>query len=296
MREIKRRIYGWRESDAATYRRCYARYGGSVNMHPDILDFVTKKTGHAIRYFQRQRLGEVIGGYAVINKKNVGAKIWDKYPISYDDVMLPLARDCRVFFPERCNRISPSLKDNLLNINYRIARKGTVCFVKDDFSAKTERNRRNEFRKFVAAGGVCVDQIHFSAAHLAEIYEHLFNARFAGEIRCHSRTDLTHIIEELRHLIFGNILLINDQPCAMDLIFYAESAEMIYFDVPNGGVDPAWSHLSPGSLLMWKNIQSAREYCASKQKKMIFSIGSLEEKWAYKLRWAKVYKTGKPFF
>mgnify|MGYP003365528630 FL=1 len=296
MRSIKRLVYGWRDSDAATYRQCYEQYGGSINMHPDVLDFVTEKTGQRIRYFQRQEQGEIVGGYAVLDDKHVGARVWKKYPISYDDVMLPLAEKCRAMFPERCNRISPALRNNLININYRVARKGTVCIVKDDFSAKTEKNRRNEFRKFVAAGGSCVDQIQFSAAELAEIYMHLFNARFAGEVRCHDKADLTAIIEELRHLVFGNILLINEKPCAMDLVFYAESANMVYFDVPNGGVDPAWSHLSPGSLLMWKNIQSAREYCARKQKKMIFSIGALEKKWAYKLRWANVHKTGKPLF
>lgn len=296
MRNIKRLVYGWRDADAAIYRKCYEQYGGSINMHPDVLEFVRGKTGQEIRYFQRQVHGEVVGTYAVIGEKNVGAKVWDKYPISYDDVMFPIDSKCRAFFPERCNRISPALKNNLININYRVARKGTVCIVKEEFSAKTEKNRRNEFRKFIAAGGTSVDQIHYSAAELAEIYVELFNARFAGEVRCYDKTDLTTIIEELRHLIFGNILLINGKPCAMDLVFCAESENMIYFDVPNGGVDPAWSHLSPGSLVMWKNIQSAKEYSASKKKKMIFSIGALEKEWAYKLRWATVYKTGKPFF
>ena len=296
MQSIKRRLYGWHDSDAATYRKCYEQYGGSINMHPDVLDFVPEKTGQKIRYFQRQENGEVVGAYAVIGEKHVGAKVWDKYPISYDDVMLPLAEKCRAFFPEPCNRISPALKKNLMNINYKVARKGTVCIVKDNMSAKSEKNRRNEFRKFIAAGGSCIDQIHFSAVELAEIYVHLFNSRFCGEIRCHDKMDLINIIESLRHLIFGNVLFINEKPCAMDLVFCAESAKMVYFDVPNGGVDPAWSHLSPGTLVMWKNIQSAREYCARKQKKMIFSIGALEEKWAYKLRWANVYKTGKPLF
>lgn len=288
-------MYGWRESDAATYRKCYQQYGGSINMHPDVLDFVIERTGQSIRYFQREDQNEVIGGYAVIDEKHVGAKIWDKYPISYDDVLFPVAERCRAMFPERCNRISPTLKNNLLNINYKIARKGTVCIVKDSFSSKTEKNRRNEFRRFVDAGGVCIDQAAFCASELADLYVTLFNARFAGEIRCHDKADLADSFERLRHLIFGNVLFIKDKPCAIDLVYCAESEKMIYFDVPNGGVDPSWSHLSPGSLLMWKNIQAARSHCDKKQKKMIFSIGALEEKWAYKLRWANVQKTGKPF-
>ncbi len=69
MRNIKRLVYGWRGSDAMTYRKCYEQYGGSINMHPDVLDFVTGKSGQTIRYFQRQKHGEIVGAYAVIGEK-----------------------------------------------------------------------------------------------------------------------------------------------------------------------------------------------------------------------------------
>lgn len=265
-------------------------------MHPDVLEFIATRTGQDIAYFQREENGEIVGGYPVIDDKYVGAHIWSQYPISYDDVLFPLSEKCRVMFPERCNKISPELKPNLMNINYKIARKGTVCTIKETFSAKSEKNRRNEYRRFVGAGGLCIDQREFSATDLAKIYTKLFNARFIGEAHCHDLDKLIDIITTLRHLIFGNVFFVKEAPCAMDLVFCAESKNRIYFDIPNGGVAPEYSHLSPGSLLMWKNIQSAKHHCDEKQKKMIFSIGAFEDKWAYKLRWANVNKTGKTFF
>jgi len=294
MGKLKRVIYGWKASDSETYRECYESHGGSINVNPDVLDFIAKKIGHQVTYFQREKNGEIEGAYPLIDK-HVGVRVWKKYPISYDDVLFPMSKTSRAMFPERCNRISPSLKDNLLNINYKIARKGTVCIIKDEFSSKTEKNRRNEFKKFTDAGGVCIDQSYFSATELASLYVRLFNSRFAGKVTCHSEENLVDMIPELRHLIFGNVLLINDLPCAFDLVFCAESKSMVYFDVPNGGLDPAYSHFSPGSLLMWKNIHAAKAFCETKKKKMIFSIGAFEEQWSYKLRWAYVNKTGKPF-
>ena len=296
MSYLKRIMYGWSSSDEEIYRKCYALYGGSINMHPDVIDYVTSKTGQSVDYYHLERQGEVIACYPLIDDKMIGIRAWSQFPFSYDDVLLPFDKNHRAFFPEKCNRLSPELKDNLINANYKIARKGNVCYVKDGFSSKSEKNRRNEYRRFINAGGMCMDQSQFTADELAAIYVKLFNARFAGSVRCHEQSVLREAIENLRHLIFGNILFIDNKPCAMDLIFCAESNTMIYFDVPNGGVDPVYSHLSPGSLLMWKNIQDARDFSNNKNKDMIFSIGAYRKKLAYKTRWANVMKTGKPLF
>ncbi len=94
-------------------------------------------------------------------------------------------------------------------------------------------------------------------------------------------------------MIFGNVMFFAGVPCAIDLVLAASSENMIYFDVPNGGVDPQFSQYSPGSLLMWSNISDARRICAIQNKKMAFSIGMYEKNWEYKLRWSEATKTGK---
>jgi len=296
MNHIKRKLFGWKESSAETYRHCYMRYGGSINMHPDVIDFIASRENLKVNYFHFTAHGEVIAAWPLINGCDPGIRLWNKYPVSYDEIVFPIHPEHKVFFPEKSNRLSPTLKDNLYAINYRLARKNKVCLIKQTFSAKFEKNRRNEFNRFIKAGGQCLDQSHFSASELADIYITLFNARFAGKVRCYDRQTMIALIHHLRHLVFGNVLLIDNSPCAFDLVLMAESAGRLYFDVPNGGVDTRYAHLSPGSLVMWKNVQQAKLYAEETAKPMTFSIGALTEEWNYKLRWANAFTTGKPFF
>ncbi|EHP1067913.1 antimicrobial resistance protein Mig-14, partial [Escherichia coli] len=53
---------------------------------------------------------------------------------------------------------------------------------------------------------------------------------------------------------------------------------------------------SPGSILMWLNIEQAREYSIYNQKKMFFSMGALTDEWKYKLLWTTPHTVGKSLF
>lgn len=296
MRRLKRLFFGWENSDAETYRNIFEQYGGSINVHPDMVDFVAKRSGEKVSYFHCEKEGVIVGAYPVIGEKSLGADIWRRYPFSYDEILFPLEPSTRVWFPEKSNRLSHRLKDNIINANYTLARKNKVCIVKETGSPKSDKNRRNEFKRFLKSDGICVDQSSISAEELAALYLYLFNARFKGQVRCYEKNDLLDVIKTLRHLFFGKVLFIGDAPCAIDLALFSESSEKIYFDIPNGGVQPCYSDLSPGSLVMWKNIQAAKKMCEEKRKKMIFSIGALDENWTYKLRWANALRTGKTLF
>ncbi|MBD8216624.1 GNAT family N-acetyltransferase [Erwinia persicina] len=293
MSKLKRVLYGWEKSDAKIYRNAYQLFGGSLNVNPDVLDFIANHENLRISYFHREKNGVITGAYPLIEEQCVGVNLWGKYPFSYDEIMLPLSPHAKILFPEKSNRLSPTHNNLLLNANYTLARKNAICIVKQQFSTKSEKNRRNEFNRFIKAGGMVRDQSVFSAEELSEIYVHLFTARFQGKVKCFDTGLLTATLTSLRHLVFGSILFVRDAPCAMDLVLHAESDNQIYFDVPNGGVDPCFSSLSPGSLLMWKNIQAARQHCETRQKEMRFSLGASDADWRYKQRWATPYKTGK---
>ena len=94
-------------------------------------------------------------------------------------------------------------------------------------------------------------------------------------------------------MVTGNVLFFEGAPVAIDLVLCARSEKSLYFDVPNGGIDPSITAFSPGSLLMWKNIVDAREVCRNENKAMQFSIGLNDKKWDYKLLWAETQPTGK---
>jgi len=296
MSYLKRMLYGWKQSDATIYEYCYRRFGGSVNMHPRVIAFFASLSGQPARYFHKEKDGEYIAAYALLGNNKTGVEQWKKFPLSYDEIMIPAAKDASVFFPEKTNKMSHFNRENFRNINFTVARKTRVCFAKPGFSSKTEKNRRNEYNRFVRAGGHCCDMCQFTPAELADYYIFLFKSRFTDKLDCYSRENLINIISAMNEMVFGHILFVKDEPCAMDLVFKAESENSIYFDVPNGGVNMKYTDLSPGSLSMWKNISSAREYCQQAGKEMRFSMGSVGKDWAYKLRWADARATGKVIF
>lgn len=296
MSQFKRVLYGWKTSDASIYELCYKRYGGSVNMHPDVIHFFASRNSQTVAYYHKEKNGEYIAAYALLAPNKIGVEQWKTFPLSYDEIMLPIAQGETLLFPEKANKISHFNKDNFRNVNFSVARKTKVCFAKSSYSSKTEKNRRNEYNRFLRAGGRCGDMKQYSAEELADFYIFLFKSRFTDKLECYSRENLIAIIKAMKQMIFGHILFIENEPCAMDLIFMAESDSIAYFDVPNGGVNMKYTDLSPGSLLMWKNISSAREYCATTGKEMRFSMGSVGKDWAYKLRWADALTTGKTIF
>ncbi|WP_417648763.1 GNAT family N-acetyltransferase, partial [Enterobacter hormaechei] len=163
---------------------------------------------------------------------------------------------------EKTNRLSSDNRANIINSAFIYRTKRQVCRVKDSFSAKTTKKRNSELRKFLSQGGESYRLADISAGEIAQLYVHLFKLRFADRVRCYDRQKIFELLSSVRHMIFGNVMFFAGVPCAIDLVLAASSENMIYFDVPNGGVDPQFSQYSPGSLLMWSNISDARRICA----------------------------------
>lgn len=289
---FKNSLFGWETSDLITYREVHALFGGCINTHPDVLEFLINK-GEDIHFFHYKSKGNLLGALFLNNKKEIGVDVWRKYPISFDEIILPLSKQAKFFIPNRCKRLSPVNANSVRNISFGIFSKKNVCLAKEQFSKKNVKNRRNEFNKFVREGGRVLSVDDVSTQELVNIYISLFNKRFAGEVKCYSENNLLDIITSLRHMTFGNILFVHDTPCAFDLIFKSHCNEWIYFDVPNGGVDPSYSHLSVGSILMSLNIDSAKQICEKYNKKMFFSLGVDDERWEYKFRWADRVSLGR---
>ncbi|RPH31039.1 hypothetical protein EHN07_00580 [Buttiauxella warmboldiae] len=204
-----------------------------------------------------------------------------------------MAKQQKFILPDSTNKLSLGNRINVKNATYTLLRKKQVCWIKHSFSPKNEKARRNEFNKFIRSGGEVKNCNDLSSEDLAGIYQQLFKLRFAGRVRCYEFDNLMTIFSEFRNMLFGHILYINGKPCAYDLMLKSESAGDVYFDVPNGGLDTNYLHLSIGSVLMWLNIRSARELCSSLNKKMTISIGVFEPQWEYKKRWATVSYVGK---
>ncbi|MGU3488999.1 Mig-14 family protein [Enterobacter bugandensis] len=292
LKKLKLKLLGWENSSYEIYEETYYKHGGSVNMHPDVISFFLKKRAH-LNFYHLKRNNEVIAAYFICDDGKIGFNVWRDYPISYDEVVLPIACSEHIYLPEKSNRISGLHKNIIRNGIYAFRSKRKICIVKDIFSAKTVRKRNSEQRKFLLDGGEYIALKEMTARDIAKIYTYLFKKRFSDTVRCYEESKINDFISSVPDLVGGNCLFYNGAPCAIDLVFHAISNKFIYFDVPNGGLDPTIAKFSLGSLLMWKNINDAKRMCDDFNKEMIFSIGLYQKKWDYKLMWADSISTGK---
>ncbi|WP_340609328.1 GNAT family N-acetyltransferase [Xenorhabdus bharatensis] len=296
MRKISTFISGWKKCNFEQYKEAHALFGGCVLTHPNIISFLDRHTGGNQFFFHlKEEADSIHGAYFSAKKTKLVEKIHGEYPLPIDEVIFPIEADKKLFLPIKSKRLSPLHKNNARNASYKVPfSKRQICLIKDNFSYKTRRNRKNEINRFTRAGGEIRASNEFSAEKLVDIYIDLYQKRWNYQ---HSSEELQRLLEiytELREHVFGYVLLINGTPCAYDFVLRADSPKWISFDAINGGYDPEYAHLSVGSILMWVNIQEAKALCQAADKTMRYSLGNptLE----YKNRWCETFPLGKILF
>lgn len=288
-------LFGWKQSNFSTYEETYYKYGGSINTHPDLVRFFLSQQKINFRFWHCMRDGKVVAAYFDTENKHLGLDVWRDYPISCDEIMIPVDPNAKILLPIRTNKISSHNRENIHNASFWLRKNRQVCYVREGFSVKTTKKRNGELKKFFAEGGESIALNQMSPREIAEIYVKLFKLRFGDGIRCYSKENIENLFNAVPESVFGNALFFKGNPCALDLVLCGRNDKFLYFDVPNGGVDPAVKGFSPGSLVMWKNILDARALCQSENRKMLFSIGLYKTYWNYKLLWSEALPTGKSF-
>ena len=94
---------------------------------------------------------------------------------------------------------------------------------------------------------------------------------------------IDEVLERLRELLIGSVLLLDDKPIAIQLVYRVEAPEWISVEYVNGGVDPETKAFSPGSVLSFLNTQAAWEDARARNKPLRFSFGRADRE--YKDRW-----------
>ncbi|MBA2149845.1 antimicrobial resistance protein Mig-14, partial [Salmonella enterica subsp. houtenae serovar 45:g,z51:-] len=223
IQHIKRIITHWETSSFSTYRDTFEQYGGSVNMHPDVVEYFMKHHNWKFSFFHYKKYGEIKGAYFVCNNQNIGILMRRTFPLSSDEVLIPLDPELRCFLPERTNKLSVYHRSQIINATWRLARKKQNCLIKDSFSSKFGKNRRNEYQKFLRNGGSVKSLDEFSGDELAQIYQSLFRSRFGDTLPCYPSDNLIDFFSHLRHLLYGCVLYVENAPCAFDIVLKAES-------------------------------------------------------------------------
>ncbi|EFQ6625523.1 antimicrobial resistance protein Mig-14, partial [Salmonella enterica subsp. enterica serovar Kentucky] len=185
IKNIKRIITAWKPSTFETYKKTFEKYGGSVNMHPDVVSYFMIHHDWKFDFFHYEKDGDIKGSYFLCNGKQIGIMARRSYPLSSDEVLIPFSPHARCFFPDKTNKLSIINKQNIINATWKIARKKQNCIIKESFSPKFEKTRRNEIQRFIRNGGEikCISQL--SDKEISSSYISLFHSRFGGTLPCY---------------------------------------------------------------------------------------------------------------
>ena len=278
---------GWTPINAADYAEAWARFGGSVATHPEVVARLADLAGIPVRYLGWQSGGELKaaiptwGRHLALSKdvlKQQGKR--GLFDLGNAEIILPLAADAHVPLRHRVRYLSELNAAQLTGISEQpeglaLAREP------EQYSKKFRYNQRREQRLLEEAGGVIRPMLELTSEEQARIYADLFQRRwgFAATGKDH----LGEVFGLLREFMTGALIYLNDEPVAIQVLYRVEAPQWVSLEYINGGVDPQQREFSPGSVLSFVNTQSEWEHARALGKPLRYSFGRADRE--YKDRW-----------
>ncbi len=279
----------WSEVSINEYRHAFSTWGGSVVTHPDFIFAMSQVTGIKTKFLALEHEGELAGSIAVWGKYLAGHKkalkkagCREKIDLGNAEIILPLAEDQQIKLDFRGDFISELNADNILNCKRKTDSLAMLkSYTQGEFSKKFKYNQRREKRLLEDIGGEVRTFDEFSNQQLVDIYRDLFFKRFAKPAK--GIDYLNDFWIQLRPYLFGHVLLVDEKPIAIQIIYWVESVKHISVEYINGGVDPDYAEYSPGSVLTYVNTQAAEARAIELNKPLRYSFGQADT--GYKSRW-----------
>ncbi len=278
---------GWTPIDAPAYAQAWQEYGGSVATHPVVVERLAALAGIPVRYlgwFAGTRVLAAIpcwGPHLALSKavlKRRGPR--GRFDLGNAEVILPIAAETTVPVRHRMRYVSDLNAARISTLQPQ--REGlALARAPEDYSKKFRYNQRRELRLFLEAGGSVRPMLDFSPREQASIYADLFARRWGFAAR--GAQYLSEVFDLLRDFMTGSLLLRNDRPIAIQILYRVEAPEWISLEYINGGVDPQSGDLSPGSVLSFVNTQAAWQDARALGKPLRYSFGRADRE--YKDRW-----------
>ncbi|MBV6286447.1 antimicrobial resistance protein Mig-14 [Pseudomonas aegrilactucae] len=278
---------GWRVIDAGTYAQAWQRFGGSVATHPLVLEQLAALAEIPVRYlgwFQADELKAAIPTWDrnLALSKDVLKRRGKKglFDLGNAELILPAAADAQAPLRHAGRYLSELNQGRFANLR---AQTEALAMARqpEELSKKFRYNQRRELRLLEEAGGQVRAITDFSSAEIAAMYCDLFLRRWGFAATGAER--MAEVIERLRSLLIGSVVLLDDKPIAIQLVYRVEAPEWVSVEYVNGGVDPETRAFSPGSVLSFLNTQSAWEAARALNKPLRFSFGRADRE--YKDRW-----------
>ncbi|MEG0247896.1 MAG: antimicrobial resistance protein Mig-14 [Pseudomonas sp.] len=278
---------GWQVIDAKAYAEAWARFGGSVATHPQVVEQLAELAQIPVRYLGWLQGGELKaaiptwGRHLALSKdvlKRAGKK--GLFDLGNAEIILPAAADAGAPLRHGARYLSELNQGRFTGLKAQTEQLA-MARAHEDLSKKFRYNQRRELRLLEEAGGVVRPISDFDAGQIAAMYRELFQRRWGFPATGAERLD--EVLERLRELLIGSVLLLDDKPIAIQLVYRVEAPEWISVEYVNGGVDPETKAFSPGSVLSFLNTQAAWEDARARSKPLRFSFGRADRE--YKDRW-----------
>ena len=285
----------WQTIDQAVYAQAYQQYGGSMLTHPQVITAMCNSVGVEAEYRAEYNNDTVSGAVAVWNKRYlVGDKTYLKkigkrqhFDSGNAEVILPLDSNRKFSLSWlRGQFISELHADNIDGLKVQAETLSMARSLSNGgFSSKFRYNRRRELKLFEQDGGTIVSFDQLDAQTIAEHYITLFFKRWGKKPKGYER--LHTFLHAIRPLVHGHLLVMNNKPIAIQLIYIAANNRIVSAEYINGGVDPQFRQYSPGSILSFINLQMAEEIAAQHHVPLRYSYGITDKE--YKNTWCDTH-------
>ncbi|MFI7855522.1 antimicrobial resistance protein Mig-14 [Pseudomonas promysalinigenes] len=278
---------GWQVIDAASYAQAWARFGGSVATHPLVVEQLAGLAQIPVRYlgwYQAGALSAAIptwGRHLALSKdvlKRAGKKAL--FDLGNAEIILPAVADAGAPLRHSARYLSELNQGRFTGLKVQ-KEQLAMARTPEELSKKFRYNQRRELRLLEEAGGVVRPISEFSAQQVAAMYCDLFARRWGFPAT--GAEHMAQVLERLRELLIGSVLMLDDKPIAIQLVYRVEAPEWISVEYVNGGVEPQTKAFSPGSVLSFLNTQAAWEDARARNKPLRFSFGRADRE--YKERW-----------
>lgn len=282
-----------REIDASDYEQVFARYGGSFLTHPTVLRLLERlQTRQKITYHGLFQGGNVVGAVPTAGRHVLAARaalealgVFQAFDVGQSELVLPLDPGIRVDLPFSGHFMSELNASSIGNLqrdptfDFAIA-KG-IAAGPHRLSTKNIRNREYETRRLQAAGAEFVPVKSLSVREFIAEYTRLFVKRRGRGPKGAAHFDVTFL--ELWDLLCGDMLTLNREPIAMEILYKNVNPRSIYVNYVNSAVDMDHARLSPGSVLLFRNVSCCEEEALRLGKELRFCMGTSLA--PYKLPW-----------
>ena len=278
---------GWTEIDAPAYAHTWQRFGGSVATHPQVIERLAGLADIPVRYLGCERGGELIaavpcwGQHLALSKevlKRRGQR--NLFDLGNAEIILPIAANAQVPVRQRMRYVSELNAGQVQGLK-PLPQGLAMARAPEDYSKKFRYNQRREQRLLEEAGGRLCPMADLSAAEQARIYADLFQRRWGFEVPGKAR--LAEVFSLLREFMTGSLIVLEDAPVAIQILYRVEAPGWVSLEYINGGVDPQSRDFSPGSVLSFVNTQDAWEHARALGKPLRYSFGRADRE--YKSRW-----------